>query len=536
MLGVTTRSPTFTSLVDSGSADGMPVDFLDHFFDDELLSDRERSEWVASRRVLTWSLECLQAELQAAATVYVRSGLCYAPSPRGQPYRSASTGKGWCGLILLAAFPNANTKDANVYVDPETGAYQSCYTWDELDAFTRAATWPDGQERFELRHVSLFVELLQAKACTKQPCGAKEFHIRSLLAKKRVQTLSDLIESNRAVLKQQLAVLKANGCTEARVLSIGEGKALHEMAAQELAEAGLPCRSAGVAMHFSNGWRGNGDLQKLGREADAALRDFTGATSCSYFEERGCKQSEFTTDEARFEHASKKAKKAARTRRANADAAGVTLASTIRGKFGDADGADPSASEKAGALLLLSAGDAERYTELMAKGAAATKEELEEAKGLLASARSERSSVGEQAGALVFLSDDDAERYTELMAKGAAATKEELEEAKGLLARGRSERGFRSGAASYAAAGSVNKAGKLIKEMGDRGQGRKAGEAGRAKTCYGCGQLGTWAKCPRNPEKQHSADLHEDGGGEPNTRNGNTNAGKRLYMPFFVSS
>ena len=142
MLGVTRRSPTFTSVVDSGSADGMPIDFLDHFFDDELLSDWERSEWVASRRVLTWSLECLQAELQAAATVYVRSGLCYAPSPRGQPYRSASTGKGWCGLILLAAFPNANTKDANVYVDPETGAYQSCYTWDELDAFTRAATWP----------------------------------------------------------------------------------------------------------------------------------------------------------------------------------------------------------------------------------------------------------------------------------------------------------------------------------------------------------------------------------------------------------
>ena len=97
------------------------------------------------------------------------------------------------------------------------------------------------------------------------------------------------------------------------------------------------------------------------------------------------------------------------------------------------------------------------------------------------------------------------------MAKGAAATEEELEEAKGLLAGGRSERSSMGGAASVAAAGSVNTAGKLIKEMGDRGQGRKAGGTVRALTCYGCGQLGSWAKCPRNPEKQHLANLHEDG-------------------------
>ena len=120
------------------------------------------------------------------------------------------------------------------------------------------------------------------------------------------------------------------------------------MVAQELAEAELPCRSAGAPMHFSNGWRGNGDLHKLGREADAALCEFTGATSCSYFEERGRRQSKFTTEEARFEHASKKAKKGARTRRAAANAAGVTLGSLISGKFGDADGADPSVAEARG--------------------------------------------------------------------------------------------------------------------------------------------------------------------------------------------
>lgn len=120
------------------------------------------------------------------------------------------------------------------------------------------------------------------------------------------------------------------------------------------------------------------------------------------------------------------------------------------------------------------------------------------------------------------------------MAKGAAATEEELEEAKGLLAGGRSERSSMGGAASVAAAGSVNTAGKLIKEMGDRGQGRKAGGTVRALTCYGCGQLGSWAKCPRNPEKQHLANLHEDGGGESNTRNGNANTGTRHYMPFCV--
>ena len=50
MLGVNRRSLTFTAVVDSGTADGMPIDFFDHFFDDELLSDRERAEWVASRR------------------------------------------------------------------------------------------------------------------------------------------------------------------------------------------------------------------------------------------------------------------------------------------------------------------------------------------------------------------------------------------------------------------------------------------------------------------------------------------------------
>jgi len=132
------------------------------------------------------------------------------------------------------------------------------------------------------------------------------------------------------------------------VLSIGVGKALHEMVAQELAEAGLPRRSSGASMHFSNGWRGIGDLQKLGREADAALCEFTGATRCSYFEERGRRQSKFTTEEARFEHASKRAKKGARTRRAAADAAGVTLGSLISSKFGDADGADPSVVGEAG--------------------------------------------------------------------------------------------------------------------------------------------------------------------------------------------
>ena len=98
----------------------------------------------------------------------------------------------------------------------------------------------------------------------------------------------------------------------------------------------------------------------------------------------------------------------------------------------------------------------------MAKGAVATEEELEEAEGLLAGGRSER----EKSSALVFLSDDDAERYKKLMANGAAATEEELEEAKGLLAGGRSERSSMGGAASVAAAGSVNTAGKLIKEMG----------------------------------------------------------------------
>ena len=58
-------------------------------------------------------------------------------------------------------------------------------------------------------------------------------------------------------------------------------------------------------------------------------------------------QSKFTTEEARFEHASKKAKKGWRTKGAAADAAGVTLSSLITSKFGDADGADPSVAGEA---------------------------------------------------------------------------------------------------------------------------------------------------------------------------------------------
>ena len=345
-LGVSPPSDAFQRLIDSGVLADMPVEWLDNF-ESQQLSVLERTRYLLATREAEWSPSCLHAELRACTAYYEASGLCYAPSPRGNFLLPASRGQGKCALILLAAFPNANTKDANWYWDPTTGAYQSCYTWDEWEEWSKAASYPRGQRRFEVgKHISVVLELVQAKCCAQQP-GGKEFHVESLLAAKRVDTFTALLDANATVFAQQLPVLKALGCTEVRVLAIGNGKALVPMVEEKLRQACLRLASCAEIMHLSNGWRCLGDLETHGRVADAELCKFTGADSCSYFEERGRRQSGYTTEEARFEHASAKAKRGARTKRAAADASGVTLGSLSSSKFGDADGADPSVAGEA---------------------------------------------------------------------------------------------------------------------------------------------------------------------------------------------
>ena len=116
MLSVHLESETFKTVSDSGAAAKMPVDFLARFHSSQL-SDRERAQWQAKHRVQMWSMKCLLAELSAASTMFAKTELCYAPSPKGVPWRPASSGKGHCALLMLATFIPDNGPDPNVYHD-----------------------------------------------------------------------------------------------------------------------------------------------------------------------------------------------------------------------------------------------------------------------------------------------------------------------------------------------------------------------------------------------------------------------------------
>ena len=105
-----------------------------------------------------------------------------------------------------------------------------CPTWAGLLEWAASAKLPEGSDPFELKHITLFVDLLQAKAALKQPDIKKVFRIKSLLAKCREHVLTALLNAYRLVLMEQLRVLKADGYTEARALSIGKGGArLHDL-------------------------------------------------------------------------------------------------------------------------------------------------------------------------------------------------------------------------------------------------------------------------------------------------------------------
>jgi hypothetical protein len=103
------------------TSDLIPVDLLKHFHS-RALSDRERSQWEWDRRTTMWSSKCLLAELAAASTMFAKTGLMYAPSPRGEPFRPATSSEGHCALLMLAAFIPDNGADPNVYFD-EHGSY-----------------------------------------------------------------------------------------------------------------------------------------------------------------------------------------------------------------------------------------------------------------------------------------------------------------------------------------------------------------------------------------------------------------------------
>ena len=105
-----------------------------------------------------------------------------------------------------------------------------CPTWAELLNWAASAKLPDGSPPFELKHITLFIDLLQAKAALRQPDVKKVFDIRCLLRSCREHVLTALLNAYRPVLMEQLRVLKADGYTEARALSIGKGGArLHDL-------------------------------------------------------------------------------------------------------------------------------------------------------------------------------------------------------------------------------------------------------------------------------------------------------------------
>ena len=122
-----------------------------------------------------------------------------------------------------------------------------CPTWAGLLEWAASAKLPEGSDPFELKHITLFVDLLQAKAALKQPDIKKVFRIKSLLAKCREHVLTALLNAYRLVLMEQLRVLKADGYTEARALSIGKGGArLHVLVEECCRAVAMPLCSHGA--------------------------------------------------------------------------------------------------------------------------------------------------------------------------------------------------------------------------------------------------------------------------------------------------
>ena len=125
-------------------------------------------------------------------------------------------------------------------------------TWAELLKWTGSATLAYGSPPFELKHITLLMDVLQAKASLKQPDNKTVFNIRTLTRTKcRAHVLTALLAAYRPVLVEQLRELKAKGYTEARAISIGEGLALHKLVEECCQAVGLPLLSLENGPHLS---------------------------------------------------------------------------------------------------------------------------------------------------------------------------------------------------------------------------------------------------------------------------------------------
>ena len=138
----------------------LPVAWLDAF--EARLSDNERARYSdVNAHLEMWPEthgETYLCDIRSASIVFRTCGLCFAPSPRGEPLRAADGELVAC--ILCASYIPLTGADPLVY--PWQSGRLHCPTWKCFDKAALSATYGEA-ETFDLgKHVMCAVETLQA--------------------------------------------------------------------------------------------------------------------------------------------------------------------------------------------------------------------------------------------------------------------------------------------------------------------------------------------------------------------------------------